>query len=157
MAVSGLTLLQGAYASGDAAGCNGQGGWLTARRDGRLLQRIYARRVAGTALAPGLADLLEHIDVLIGGAYMAATNDSQGLRGCSNQLVHHLTDRLTGSGDAFVRNPRTAEIRVRARLAARRHAPASASARCRPRSAACQMTGADLPGSEQKPITEGQS
>lgn len=65
--------------------------------------------------APGVAKLLEQVDVLIDGEYVAAANDGLGLRGSSNQVVHHLTDRLTDSDDLFVRRTRTAEIRVRDR------------------------------------------
>jgi anaerobic ribonucleoside-triphosphate reductase activating protein len=65
--------------------------------------------------APGTADLLGQLDVLIDGAYEAAANDDRGLRGSSNQVVHHLTDRLAAAGDDLARGPRTAEIRVRDR------------------------------------------
>jgi anaerobic ribonucleoside-triphosphate reductase activating protein len=65
--------------------------------------------------APGVADLLERVDVLIDGPYQEAANDAKGLRGSSNQVVHHLTSRLTGYVGAFVEGPRTAEIRVRDR------------------------------------------
>jgi anaerobic ribonucleoside-triphosphate reductase activating protein len=65
--------------------------------------------------APGVAGLLEQTDVLIDGGYVAAANDGRGLRGSSNQVVHHLTGRLADADDAFVRGPRTAEIRVRDR------------------------------------------
>ena len=65
--------------------------------------------------SPGVADLLEQVDVLIDGPYQAQANDGLGLRGSANQVVHHLTDRLNESGDLFVRQPRTAEIRVRDR------------------------------------------
>lgn len=65
--------------------------------------------------APGIAGLLEQIDVLIDGAYVAAANDGRGLRGSSNQVVHHLTGRLADASDVFVRGPRTAEIRLRDR------------------------------------------
>lgn len=63
----------------------------------------------------GVADLLEQLDVLIDGPYVAAANDGRGLRGSSNQVVHHLTGRLTDWDDAFVRRQRSAELRVRDR------------------------------------------
>lgn len=63
----------------------------------------------------GVPDLLEQVDVLIDGPYVAAANDGVGLRGSSNQQVHHLTSRLTDWDDAFVRHPRSAELRVRDR------------------------------------------
>ena len=65
--------------------------------------------------APRVAQLLDQVDVLIDGRYVAADNDGRGLRGSSNQVVHHLTGRLTDAEDALVRGPRTAEIRVRDR------------------------------------------
>jgi len=63
----------------------------------------------------GVPGLLEQVDVLIDGPYVAAANDGLGLRGSSNQQVHHLTSRLTDWDDGFVRHPRSAEIRVRDR------------------------------------------
>jgi anaerobic ribonucleoside-triphosphate reductase activating protein len=63
----------------------------------------------------GVPDLLEQVDVLIDGPYVAAANDGLGLRGSSNQYVHHLTSRLTRWDDSFVRQPRSAELRVRDR------------------------------------------
>jgi anaerobic ribonucleoside-triphosphate reductase activating protein len=62
-----------------------------------------------------VTDLLEQVDVLIDGPYVAAANDGKGLRGSSNQVVHHLTGRLTDWDDAFVGHPRSAELRVRDR------------------------------------------
>lgn len=64
---------------------------------------------------PGVADLLEQVDVVIDGPYQEAVNDGKGLRGSSNQVVHHLTGRLIGSAEALAGGPRTAEIRVRDR------------------------------------------
>lgn len=43
---------------------------------------------------PGIADLLDQIDVLIDGPYIARLNDNRGLRGSSNQRIHYLTNRL---------------------------------------------------------------
>lgn len=63
----------------------------------------------------GVTGLLEQVDVLIDGPYVAAANDGLGLRGSSNQQVHHLTSRLTHWDDSFVRHPRSAELRVRDR------------------------------------------
>jgi anaerobic ribonucleoside-triphosphate reductase activating protein len=65
--------------------------------------------------APGVPDLLQQVDVLIDGPYQEAANDGKGLRGSSNQVVHHLTGRLRGSSAALAGGPRTAEIRVRDR------------------------------------------
>ncbi|MEV6956458.1 4Fe-4S single cluster domain-containing protein [Streptomyces sp. NPDC051183] len=61
---------------------------------------------------PGVAELLAAVDVLIDGRYVAALDDGRGLRGSSNQRVHHLTRRLTECGYDFAHRPRTAEIAV---------------------------------------------
>lgn len=58
-------------------------------------------------------ELLDQVDVLIDGRYEAAVNDGRGLRGSTNQRVHHLTDRLRGHD--FTTRERTAEIRVTTR------------------------------------------
>ena len=44
---------------------------------------------------PGIADLLDQVDVLIDGPYIERMNDNRGLRGSRNQKIHHLTERLT--------------------------------------------------------------
>jgi anaerobic ribonucleoside-triphosphate reductase activating protein len=62
--------------------------------------------------APGAADLLANVDVLIDGRYVASLDDGRGLRGSSNQRVHHLTERLAACGYDFEGRPRTAEIAV---------------------------------------------
>jgi anaerobic ribonucleoside-triphosphate reductase activating protein len=56
------------------------------------------------------AELLDQVDVLIDGKYDETANDGRGLRGSTNQRVHHLTDRLRGHD--FTTRARTAEIRV---------------------------------------------
>jgi anaerobic ribonucleoside-triphosphate reductase activating protein len=61
---------------------------------------------------PGVVDHQPEVDVLIDGRYVAARNDGRGLRGSSNQRVHHLTDRLTASGYDFAGRPREVEIGV---------------------------------------------
>ena len=61
---------------------------------------------------PGVAELLAEVDVLIDGQYVDARNDGRGLRGSTNQVVHHLTDRLAASGYDFEQRPRDAEIRI---------------------------------------------
>lgn len=60
---------------------------------------------------PGVTDLLEQVDVLIDGPYIAEKNDNRGLRGSSNQHIHYLTERL--SHVDFDSLPRQAEIQVR--------------------------------------------
>ncbi len=65
--------------------------------------------------ASGVAGLLGQLDALIDGPYVAAANDGLGLRGSSNQMVHHFTGRLADDGAALAHGPRTAEIRVRDR------------------------------------------
>jgi anaerobic ribonucleoside-triphosphate reductase activating protein len=61
---------------------------------------------------PGQRDLLDQVDVLIDGLYVAARNDGRGLRGSTNQRVHHLTPRLSGSGYDFEARARTAYLRL---------------------------------------------
>ncbi|MGX1371862.1 anaerobic ribonucleoside-triphosphate reductase activating protein [Streptomyces canus] len=61
---------------------------------------------------PGVADLLARVDVLIDGRYVASLDDGRGLRGSSNQRVHHLTGRLAACGYDFDARPRSAEIAV---------------------------------------------
>ncbi len=58
----------------------------------------------------GVRQLLAEVDVLIDGQYVTALNDNLGLRGSSNQRVHHLTQRL--SGHDFESEPRRVEIQV---------------------------------------------
>ncbi|MEU3891834.1 4Fe-4S single cluster domain-containing protein [Streptomyces sp. NPDC029041] len=67
--------------------------------------------------SPGVPDLLAAVDVLIDGTYVAALNDGRGLRGSSNQRIHHLTDRLAVHGHELAQGPRTAEIAVTGREA----------------------------------------
>ncbi|MEV0695107.1 4Fe-4S single cluster domain-containing protein [Streptomyces sp. NPDC050388] len=62
--------------------------------------------------APGVTELLGLLDVLIDGQYVAGLDDGKGLRGSSNQRVHHLTPRLAGCGYDFTGRSRTAEITV---------------------------------------------
>ena len=59
---------------------------------------------------PGVADLMEQIDVLIDGPYISRLNNNRGLRGSENQRVHYLTDRLKDSN--LENQPRKAEVLV---------------------------------------------
>lgn len=61
---------------------------------------------------PGVDDLLALVDVLIDGPYAAGLDDGAGLRGSSNQTVHHLTDRLAAAAAGFTGGPRRVEIRI---------------------------------------------
>jgi anaerobic ribonucleoside-triphosphate reductase activating protein len=45
-------------------------------------------------LDPAVQELLAQVDVLIDGSYIARLNDNKGLRGSSNQRIHHLSLRL---------------------------------------------------------------
>jgi anaerobic ribonucleoside-triphosphate reductase activating protein len=54
--------------------------------------------------------LLEQIDVLIDGPYVASRNDGIGLRGSSNQRIIHLTERLRTSD--LEASPRQVEIHI---------------------------------------------
>ncbi|MHA5050445.1 4Fe-4S single cluster domain-containing protein [Streptomyces sp. SD15] len=62
---------------------------------------------------PGVPRLLAHVDVLIDGRYVAALDDGRGLRGSSNQTVHHLTERLRDRAHDLDHAPRTAEVLIR--------------------------------------------
>lgn len=59
----------------------------------------------------GVSDLLSQVDVLIDGPYIEELNDNRGLRGSSNQVIHHLTDRLKHFD--LETQPRNAEIHIR--------------------------------------------
>ncbi|WP_406014386.1 radical SAM protein [Streptomyces sp. NBC_00984] len=74
---------------------------------GYRLERLRTRPPS-----PGVAELLGRIDVLIDGPYVAALDDGRGLRGSSNQRVHHLTGRHADGDYDFADRPRTAEIAV---------------------------------------------
>jgi anaerobic ribonucleoside-triphosphate reductase activating protein len=67
--------------------------------------------------ASGAEQLLEQTDVLIDGRYVAARNDGRGLRGSSNQQIHHLTERLAGARAELADGLRRAEIRLQGRSA----------------------------------------
>jgi len=54
--------------------------------------------------------LLEELDVLIDGPYVASLDDNLGLRGSSNQKVYYLSDRLCGYD--FETQQRTMEIHI---------------------------------------------
>jgi anaerobic ribonucleoside-triphosphate reductase activating protein len=71
----------------------------------------YQRAVLeNTPPVPGVYDLLDVVDVLIDGPYIARLNDNRGLRGSSNQRVHFLTDRLVGFD--LETYPRNAEVKL---------------------------------------------
>jgi anaerobic ribonucleoside-triphosphate reductase activating protein len=59
---------------------------------------------------PGVGELLEQVDVLVDGTYVASANSGRGLRGSTNQVVHHLTDRLAAFD--FEEGVRRVELRV---------------------------------------------
>ncbi|WP_236848805.1 4Fe-4S single cluster domain-containing protein [Candidatus Thiodictyon syntrophicum] len=63
--------------------------------------------------APGTADLLGRIDLLIDGPYVAAQNDGVPLRGSANQRVIPLTDRYLAHLHCYDSNrPRAVELHV---------------------------------------------
>ncbi|MGW7365473.1 4Fe-4S single cluster domain-containing protein [Streptomyces sp. NPDC054841] len=74
---------------------------------GHRLERLLAR-----SPSEGVPDLLAVVDVLIDGQYVAGLNDGRGLRGSTNQRIHHLTRRLADSGYDFAHRTRDAEIAV---------------------------------------------
>ena len=59
---------------------------------------------------PGVPELLEMLDVVIDGPYIRKYDDGVGLRGSSNQRIHHLTHRLDDFD--FDSAPRRVEIHV---------------------------------------------
>lgn len=112
-AVDGLTFSGGEPMS-QAAGLAALARAARAQRDvsvvcftGYTLSRLRAKPPN-----PGVDALLAQVDVLIDGQYVDAKNNGLGLRGSTNQRVHHLTERLAGSGYDFENQVRPAEIRV---------------------------------------------
>ena len=75
---------------------------------GFTLERL--REMATTK--PGVAALLEQLDVLIDALYVADQNDGRGLRGSSNQRVHFLTERYRALGNEFESGPRPIEVHL---------------------------------------------
>lgn len=59
----------------------------------------------------GVSELLDQVDVLVDGPYMASMNDGIGLRGSSNQRIIRLTTRLNSFD--FEGYPRQVEIHVK--------------------------------------------
>jgi anaerobic ribonucleoside-triphosphate reductase activating protein len=57
---------------------------------------------------PAIGQLLDQVDVLIDSPYIKKLDDNRGLRGSSNQRIHHLTHRL--SFFDFENTPRSAEL-----------------------------------------------
>ncbi|MBB5083819.1 organic radical activating enzyme [Nonomuraea endophytica] len=86
-----------------------------ARRDLSLIcfTGFRLERLARDPPDPGVPELLSQIDVLIDGRYVAALNDGTGLRGSTNQRVHHLTDRLRDVD--LEHQPRRAEVTLSGR------------------------------------------
>jgi anaerobic ribonucleoside-triphosphate reductase activating protein len=66
----------------------------------QLINRIH--------LFPEIGEYLDLLDVLIDGPYVKELDDNRGLRGSSNQKIHHLTDRLSNYN--FESAPRTVEF-----------------------------------------------
>jgi len=60
--------------------------------------------------SPGVDALLDQLDVLIDGPYVAHLNDNLGLRGSRNQRIHYLTNRIKPSD--LENAPRRAEVRL---------------------------------------------
>lgn len=64
----------------------------------------------GNPPGPGVDELLNQVDVLIDGPYIARLNDNLGLRGSRNQRIHYLSDRLRHSNLDQIQ--RKAEIHI---------------------------------------------
>ncbi|MCU0485740.1 MAG: radical SAM protein [Anaerolineales bacterium] len=62
---------------------------------------------------PEAKGLLDQVDLLIDGSYVASRNTGTGLRGSDNQRFHFLTDRLVGSDYPFESAPRGTELHFR--------------------------------------------
>ena len=62
---------------------------------------------------PAIDRVLDLIDVLIDGQYIAQLNDNKGWRGSSNQVVHFLTPRHISESSLFTERKRDVEIHVR--------------------------------------------
>lgn len=60
--------------------------------------------------SPAVGELLAELDVLIDGRYEEARNDGRGLRGSSNQQIHHLTARHAEDAWDLAHGPRSAEV-----------------------------------------------
>ena len=74
---------------------------------GYRLERLRTRPPGG-----GVARLLAQVDVLVDGLYVQELDDDRGLRGSTNQRVHHLTDRLRASDYDFEGRARAVEVRL---------------------------------------------
>lgn len=74
---------------------------------GYRLKRLRTRPPNG-----GVARLLAEVDVLVDGLYVQDLDDDRGLRGSTNQCVHHLTDRLSADGYDFEGRARAVEVRL---------------------------------------------
>lgn len=74
---------------------------------GFTLERLLAKA------DPGINQLLQMLDVLIDGQYLAELNDNKGWRGSSNQVVHFLTRRHLPEADLFGDRTRDVEIHLR--------------------------------------------
>jgi len=56
--------------------------------------------------------MLKYIDVLIDGHYIKKYDDNKGLRGSSNQKIHHLTERLIEHQNYFENRERSLDVFV---------------------------------------------
>jgi anaerobic ribonucleoside-triphosphate reductase activating protein len=75
---------------------------------GFTLEQLRKRAISNT----GIAEFLNHLDVLIDGLYVKDLNDDLGLRGSSNQRVRFLTDRYKALKDSFESGPRQVEVHL---------------------------------------------
>jgi anaerobic ribonucleoside-triphosphate reductase activating protein len=112
--VDGLTF-SGGEPMAQAAGLAALARTVRAKRDVSVIcftgYRL-ARLRSWSLDSPAIRDLLAQVDVLIDGQYVAAHDNGRGLRGSTNQMVHHLSDRFAGSSYDFENRPRSAEIRI---------------------------------------------
>lgn len=109
--VSGLTF-SGGEPMKQAAGLTEVARLARQRRDLNIIcfTGYKIEKLLKSPIDPAVKDLLEQLDVLIDGAYNAHLNDNRGLRGSSNQRIHHLSLRLKDFD--FETSPRRVEMQI---------------------------------------------
>jgi anaerobic ribonucleoside-triphosphate reductase activating protein len=109
--VTGLTF-SGGEPMKQAAGLAAVANMARRRRDLNIIcfSGYKIEKLLKSPMDPGVKDLLAQLDVLIDGTYNARLNDNQGLRGSSNQRIHHLSLRLKDFD--FETSPRRVEMQI---------------------------------------------
>src|SRR5271157_3682875 len=109
--VSGLTF-SGGEPMKQAAGLTEVARLARQRRDMNIIcfTGYKIEKLLKPPIDPAVKDLFEQLDVLIDGAYNVHLNDNRGLRGSSNQRIHHLSFRLKDFD--FETSPRRVEMQI---------------------------------------------